>query len=244
MNWAETSIIITGATRGLGFALAEELGLRGAKIAVLAQNAVRLGEASERLTQRGVRAAPIRGDVGEKSDIHRIVGQAQALIGPIDAVIHNASTLGPTPLRTLLDTECEDFQRVLDVNLLGPFRLNRALVPSMLVRGRGLVAHVSSDAAVEAYPNWGAYGTSKAALDHLSRSLAAELAGTSVRVLSIDPGEMDTDMHREAMPEADPASLRKPRDVAAQIVRVLEQPARFPSGARLSVPVSEPGGRK
>ena len=241
MNWADSSVIITGASRGLGFALAEELGLRGAKIALVAQNAVRLAEASERLVARGVRVATVRADLGEKSDIHRIVGQAQALVGPIDAVIHNASTLGATPLRSLLDTECEDFQRVLDVNLLGPFRLNRALVPSMILRGRGLVAHISSDAGVEAYPNWGAYGASKAALDHLSRSLAAELARTNVRVVSIDPGEMDTDMHREALPAADPATLRKPSAVALAIARVLEQSARFPSGARISLPSTERG---
>ena len=96
------------------------------------------------------------------------------------------------PLRLLLDTECEDLERALAVNLVGPFRLTKALAGPMVLRGRGLVVHVSSDAAVEAYPRWGAYGVSKAALDHLGRIWAAELAGTGVRVLTVDPGEMDT----------------------------------------------------
>jgi NAD(P)-dependent dehydrogenase (short-subunit alcohol dehydrogenase family) len=233
MNWNETSVLLTGATRGLGLALAQDLGRRGAKIAVVAQNAVRLSEALAELTRADVRAFGIRADVGEKEAIHRVVGHAQALIGPIDVLVHNASTLGPTPLPSLLDTECEDFMRVLEVNLVGPFRLSKALAPSMLVRGRGLIAHISSDAAVEAYPNWGAYGVSKAALDHLSRSFAAELADTPVRVLSIDPGEMDTDMHRAALPEADPDTLASPALVAARISRIFEDADGFPSGTRV-----------
>lgn len=233
MDWTDSSILITGATRGLGYALASELGRRGAQIAVVGQNAARTEHAAERLRAEGVRAVAIRGDVGEKEAIHRIVGRAQATVGPIDLLIHNASTLGPTPLPSLLDLACEDLARVLDVNLVGPFRLSKALVPSMLVRGRGAIVHVSSDAALEAYPGWGAYGVSKAALDHLARSFAAELAGTPVRVLSIDPGEMDTDMHRAALPEADPSSLLSPALVAQRIRRILEDSARFPSGTRV-----------
>lgn len=233
MDWTDSSILITGATRGLGHALARELGRCGAQIAAVGQNAVRTDEAVERLRAEGIRAVAIRGDMGEKEAIHRIVGRAQATVGPIDVLIHNASTLGPTPLPSLLDLACEDLARVLEVNLVGPFRLSRALVPSMLVRGRGAIVHISSDAAVEAYPGWGAYGLSKAALDHLARSFAAELAGTPLRVLSIDPGEMDTDMHRAALPEADSASLLSPAVVAQRIRRILEDAGRYPSGARV-----------
>src|SRR6478672_6546681 len=94
------------------------------------------------------RAHAVAADLGDKQAIHAIAGAAAALVGPIDLLVHNASTLGPTPLKLLLDTECEDFERVFEVNVLGPFRLSRALAGAMALRGRGLIVHVSSDAAV------------------------------------------------------------------------------------------------
>jgi len=233
MTWKNKTVLLTGASRGLGLALAHELGRRGARLALVSPHAGRLLAAAEQLTAQDIQVTTIRADVGEKEAIHRVVGQAQALLGPIDVLIHNASTLGPNPLASLLDTDCEDFTRALEVNLVGPFRLTKALAAGMLVRGSGLVVHISSDAAVESYPDWGAYGVSKAALDHLSRQWGVELRDTPVRVLSIDPGEMNTDMHRDAMPEADPATLSSPQLVAQRIVRILEDPARYPSGTRV-----------
>jgi NAD(P)-dependent dehydrogenase (short-subunit alcohol dehydrogenase family) len=168
--------------------------------------------------------------------VHRIAGQAHGLVGEIAIAIHCASTLGPVPLRLLLDTECEDLAHVLETNLVGPFRLTKILAGAMALRGDGVIVHVSSDAAVEPYPRWGAYGASKAAQDHLSRILAAELDGTGVRVIAVDPGEMDTKMHRDAIPDADPATLQRPADVAAKIVAMIEDVARAPSGARLVAP--------
>jgi NAD(P)-dependent dehydrogenase (short-subunit alcohol dehydrogenase family) len=103
----------------------------------------------------------------------------------------------------------------------------------MIVRGRGLVLHVTSDASVKGYPRWGAYGVSKAALDHLARIWAAELAGSGVRFLSVDPGEMNTRMHAEAMPDADPAMLADPEDVAARIVSLVRRADALESGARV-----------
>ncbi|MEO8706450.1 MAG: SDR family oxidoreductase, partial [Kofleriaceae bacterium] len=152
----------------------------------------------------------------------------------IGIAIHNASTLGPTPLRLLLDTECEDLAAVLETNLVGPFRLTKILAGAMALRGAGTIVHLSSDAAIEPYPTWGAYGASKAAQDQLSRILAAELAGTGVRVLAVDPGEMDTKMHADAMPDADRAALASPEQVARRIVAMIEDDRRAPSGARLS----------
>jgi NAD(P)-dependent dehydrogenase (short-subunit alcohol dehydrogenase family) len=128
---------------------------------------------------------------------------------------------------------------VLEANLVGPFRLTKILAGAMALRGDGVVVHVSSDAAVEPYPRWGAYGVSKAAQDHLSRILAAELAGTGVRVLAVDPGEMDTVMHAEAVPDADRSTLQRPADVAARIVAMIEDAARAPTGARLIAPAWE-----
>ena len=199
---------------------------------LVARSAVELGRRG-RDPRDGGEAHGLAADVGAKEDIHRIAGAAAALVGPLDLLVHNASTLGPTPLRPLLDTECEDLARVLDVNLVGPFRLTKAIAGGMALRGRGLVVHVSSDAAVTGYPTWGAYGVSKAALDHLGRIWAAELEGTGVRFLTVDPGEMDTAMHAEAMPDADRATLADPAAVAERIVEIIRHAERIPSGARL-----------
>ncbi|HET9450421.1 MAG TPA: SDR family oxidoreductase, partial [Aggregicoccus sp.] len=194
------------------------------------------GEELERvvagLRAEGHEAHALVADVGDKEAVYPLAGAAQALVGPLDVLVHNASTLGPTPLRLLLDTDCEDLQRVLEVNLVGPFRLTRAVVGGMALRGSGQVLFISSDAAVSAYPRWGAYGVSKAALEQLARIWAAELEGSGVRVLSVDPGEMDTRMHAEAMPEADRSTLARPEAVAARLLLLLSAP--FPdSGTRL-----------
>lgn len=224
--------LVTGASRGLGRALADELGRGGARVVLVARESDELHQAAAAIRAAGGEAHALAADLGDKEAIHRVAGAAQALVGPIDLLVHNASTLGPTPLPLLLDTECEDFERVFQVNVLGPFRLTRALAGGMALRGRGLVAHVSSDAAITAYPRWGAYGVSKAALDHLSRSWAAELGELGVRVVSVDPGEMDTAMHAAAVPGADRAALARPEAVARRLAALLLEP-RFENGARL-----------
>ena len=162
--------------------------------------------------------------------MHRIGGAAGALVGDIDIVVHAASTLGPVPMPLLLDTDCEDLERVLAVNLVGPFRLTKVLAGPMVLRQRGLVIFVSSDAAVSAYAGWGSYGISKAAQDHLARSLAAEL--DPVRFLAVDPGEMDTKMHADAMPDADRSTLARPADVAARLVTLIRNAESVPNGSR------------
>src|SRR5512132_2370184 len=208
------AVLVTGASRGLGAALGRALAAQGARVVLVARGEGALDETVDAIRREGGDAHALAADVGAKEDIHRIAGAAAALVGPLDLVIHNASTLGPTPLRSLLDTECEDLVRVLEVNLVGPFRLTRAIAGGMAVRGRGLVVNVTSDASVSAYPTWGAYSVAKAALDHLGRIWAAEMADTGVRFLTVDPGEMDTAMHAEAMPHADRATLADPRTVA------------------------------
>jgi len=228
--------LVTGASRGLGRALAAQLAARGARVALVAREAGPLRDVVAGIRARGGDAHAIAGDIAAKTAIHAIAGQAQGLVGEIAIAIHNASTLGPTPLRLLLDTECEDLTAVLETNLVGPFRLTKVLAGAMAIRGAGVIVHVSSDAAIEPYPRWGAYGASKAAQDHLSRILAAELEGTGVRVLAVDPGEMDTVMHAAAIPDADRATLSQPADVAARIVQMIEDEARAGSGARLVAP--------
>jgi NAD(P)-dependent dehydrogenase (short-subunit alcohol dehydrogenase family) len=228
------SALITGGSRGLGAALGRALAREGARVVLVARGAEDLARVVDEIRAQGGEAHGFVADVGAKEDVHRIAGAAAALAGPVDILVHNASTLGPTPLRVLLDTECEDFGRVLDVNLVGPFRLTRAVAGGMALRGRGLVLHVTSDASVNAYPTWGAYGVSKAALDHLARIWAAELEGTGVRFMTVDPGEMRTAMHAEAMPDADPATLADPAGVAQRILGIMRGAERIRSGTRLS----------
>jgi NAD(P)-dependent dehydrogenase (short-subunit alcohol dehydrogenase family) len=136
-------------------------------------------------------------------------------------LINNASDLGPVPLALLGDTECEDFERVLQTNVLGPFRLTKALLGALASsarEGRGaVVLNVSSDAAIQAYPTWGAYGASKAALAQMSRIWSAEMAALGVHFIAFDPGDMDTPMHAAAVPDADRSTLQPP-SAAAQLV--------------------------
>jgi NAD(P)-dependent dehydrogenase (short-subunit alcohol dehydrogenase family) len=222
MELRETAALVTGGSRGLGRALGAALAEEGARVVLVARQPGPLHQAVEEIRARGGQAHAITADVADKEAVAAIAGQAAALVGPIELLINNASTLGPVPLRLLLDTDCEDLEAALAVNLVGPFRLSKALAGPMVLRGRGVVVNVSSDAAVEPYPRWGAYGSSKAALDHLTRIWAAELAGTGVRFLAVDPGEMNTLMHAQALPDADPALLADPARVARRILQIIE----------------------
>ncbi|HEX4335711.1 MAG TPA: SDR family oxidoreductase [Polyangiaceae bacterium] len=233
MNLKDKTVLVTGASRGLGAALAQALGRKGARVVLVARGEQELEAVADGIRREGGTAVAIPGDLGDKTDIHRVAGIAAATSGPVDVVFHNASTLGKTPLRPLLDTDCEDLERVLAVNLVGPFRLTKVLAGSMALCGAGLVVHVTSDASVNAYPTWGAYSVSKAALDHLGRVLGAELAELGVKVLSVDPGEMRTQMHADAIPDADPATLADPDDVARRLVSIVEHSATLVTGARL-----------
>ena len=228
--------LVTGASRGLGRALAETLAAKAARVVLVARDTGPLSDVVATIRANGGVAHAVAADISDKDAVHKIAGQAQGLVGEIGIAIHNASTLGPVPLRLLLDTECEDLAGVLETNLVGPFRLTKILAGAMALRGTGVIVHISSDAAVEAYPRWGAYSISKAAQDQLSRVLAAELEGTGVRVLAVDPGEMDTKMHADAIPDADPATLQRPADVAARIVSMIENDGAAKSGARLVAP--------
>ncbi|MCX4241449.1 SDR family NAD(P)-dependent oxidoreductase [Paraliomyxa miuraensis] len=228
-----TAALITGASRGLGRALARRLAERGHPVVLVAREREPLLAAVAELAAAGCTAHAIEGDLGDPDDARSIAARATALVGRVGLLVHNASTLGPLPMPSLADTTPEDLAAVLEVNLLGPFRLTRALLGGLALGQGGTVLHISSDAAVEAYPGWGAYSVSKAALDHLSRVWAAELADAGVRVLSVDPGEMDTKMHADAIPGADRSTLADPEEVARRIVALLHDPEGAPSGARV-----------
>jgi NAD(P)-dependent dehydrogenase (short-subunit alcohol dehydrogenase family) len=239
MTYNGMPILITGASRGLGKALAETLARRGARLALVARDQTRLSEVAASLRARGAEAHALPADIGDKRAVVPLAHSAAELIGPIELLIHNASTLGPNALKLLIDTECEELERALGVNLIGPFRLSRIVAGSMVLRRRGTLVHISSDAAKEPYARWGAYASSKAAQDHLSRIWAQELAHFGVRSLSIDPGDMDTDLHAQALPDADPSTLGRAESVAERIAEILADP-RVPSGARVVANAWEP----
>jgi len=232
MDLRGKAALVTGGSRGLGEALGEVLARRGARVVLVARREEALARVVERIRREGGEAHGLAFDVGDKDAAHRITGAAAALVGPIDVLIQNASTLGPVPMPFLLDTACEDFAAVLETNVVGPLRIDKIVGGSMALRKTGVIVHVSSDAAVSGYPRWGAYGVSKAALDQLGRVLGAELAEHGVRVFSADPGEMDTQMHADALPDADRATLERPAVVAERIVKMIEAADRIEPGAR------------
>ena len=220
---------LTGGTSGLGLALVDELSRRGARVAFVArhEDAVRRVAADHR------NAHGIAGDVSKKDDIYPIALQMVGELGGLDVLINNASDLGPVPLRLLADTDCEDLERALATNLVGPFRLTKAVLGALTAsarEGRGaVVLNISSDAAVNAYPTWGAYSASKAALRHMSAIWNEELSAEGVRFLSIDPGDMDTPLHASAVPDADRSTLKQPTTSALELLDAIE--AALPSRA-------------
>ncbi len=218
-------VAITGGTSGLGLALVEQLAASGARVAFVARDTQRVATVARRLP--GTHG--LVGDVSRQADIYPLALQITAALDGLDVLINNASHLGPTPLALLADTECEDFEAAIATNLLGPFRLTKALLGALGASARdgrpALVINITSDAAVSAYPGWGAYGASKAALSHLSRIWHEELRGHGVRVIAVDPGDMDTPLHALAVPDADPATLKRPAQAAREIVDLIERGA-------------------
>jgi NAD(P)-dependent dehydrogenase (short-subunit alcohol dehydrogenase family) len=213
-------VAVTGGTSGLGFALVREFIERGADVAFVARTRRQVENLSGA-------AHGITGDVSKKEDIYPVALQITGALGGLDILINNASDLGPMPLALLADTECEDLERALATNVLGPFRLTKALLGSLAAsarEGRGaVVLNISSDAAINPYPNWGAYGASKAALHHLTAIWNEELSPQGIRFLSLDPGDMDTPMHSAAVPDADRSTLKRPEVAAREIAGAIAQ---------------------
>ena len=215
-------VVVTGASRGLGLALSQALARRGAGVVMVARAVEPLQAAVQAVSAAGGEAHAIALDVSKARSIYPLAAQAAELLGGVDILINNASTLGAVPLRSLLETECEDMVSVLETNTVGPFRLTKAMLGPMLLRGEGLIVNISSDAARQPYPTWGAYSLSKAALEQMTAVWKSELEGTGVDFLCVDPGEMDTRMHADAMPEADTTTLASPNDVADRILDRIE----------------------
>ncbi len=217
--------LVTGASRGLGRALALALSRAGWSLVIDARDAAALARTADELRAAGAAAlvaAP--GDVsdpGHRADLVTAVEQ----LGSLDLVVNNASMLGPSPQPRLADYQLETMRRVYDVNTLAPWALTAALLP-MLRASRGRLVNISSDAAVEAYAGWGGYGSSKAALDQWSAILGAE--EPAVRVYAFDPGDMRTQMHQDAFPDEDISDRPLPETVVPELVHLVS--GDLPSG--------------
>jgi NAD(P)-dependent dehydrogenase (short-subunit alcohol dehydrogenase family) len=211
--------VVTGGSQGLGRALTEALIARGWRVVVDGRDPATLDAAA---SATGAVAVP--GDVADAGHREQLVAAARRE-GPLELLVNNASTLGPTPLPPLAAYPLDGLRRVLEVNVVAAVALTQLALP-LLRSGAGAVVNVTSDAAVEAYPGWGGYGAAKAALEQASRVLAAEEPG--VRVWWLDPGDMRTRMHQDAFPGEDISDRPEPQSVVPAVLRLLD--ARPPSG--------------
>ena len=229
------NVLITGASKGLGRQLAMDFALEGAQaIAVTARDFAALSALADEIHESAphARVLTIAADLSEHHDIERVVATTLAEFGgQIDVLVNNASTLGPAPMPYLLDYPLEDFQNVLAVNLVAPFLFIKKVLPAMIEQG-GSIINVTSDAGRTGYPGWGAYGISKFGFEGMSETWAAELAETGVRVNWVDPGAMNTEMHRLAEPDEDPAEWADPSHVTEVFIYLASDESAGVTGQR------------
>ncbi len=214
--------LITGASRGLGLALARQLAQKGWGLIIDARGNNALEQVQDELSaQTKVIAVP--GDVTAKTHRRKLLKASQEL-GGLDALVNNASLLGPSPQPQLLEYPLDILEEVYRVNVVAPLALIQTLHPTL--RPDACIINVTSDAGVEAYGGWGGYGSSKAALEHLSHILAEE--NPSLRVYWIDPGDMRTRMQQEAFPDEDISDRPLPEESVPGLLDLIE--GQLPSG--------------
>ncbi|WP_329004626.1 SDR family oxidoreductase [Kribbella sp. NBC_00709] len=209
--------LITGASAGLGLALAHGLAERGWTLVIDARGAGPLKDAADALANR-TDVVPLAGDVTDpehRRDLVEVVNQ----LGRLDLLVNNASYLGPSPLQALAAADLDELRRVYEVDVLAPIALTQALLPA-LTAAAGVLINISSDAAVEAYETWGGYGSAKAALDHATRVLAAE--HPTLSVYAVDPGDLRTAMHQAAFPGEDISDRPEPTTVVPAFLKLLD----------------------
>jgi NAD(P)-dependent dehydrogenase (short-subunit alcohol dehydrogenase family) len=220
--------IVTGASRGLGLALAEGLARDGWSLVIDGRDAPALAAAGARLDPLLGRRSVVRALPGDITDLlhRRDLAAAAAALGGLDLLINNASTLGTSPLPSLGDYPLDDLRVAFEVNVVAPLGVTQAALPLLLDSPRPRLLNITSDAAVEAYEGWGGYGAGKAALDHLSAVFAVEYP--SVTVWSVDPGDLRTAMHQAAFPDEDISDRPYPESVVPVFLSLIR--SERPSG--------------
>jgi NAD(P)-dependent dehydrogenase (short-subunit alcohol dehydrogenase family) len=221
----ETKVaMVTGASRGLGRALAAGLAREGYDLIIDARDAAALDAASAEIRWDGGTVTAIPGDVTDPA--HRLALQRAAeQAGRLDLLVNNAGTLGASPLPALADYPADELRTAFEVNVIAPIALTQLVLPLLRAAG-GAILNITSDAAVEAYAGWGGYGAAKAALEQASNVLAAE--ELAVRVWWADPGDLRTDMHQQAFPGEDISDRPLPEAIVPAFVRLIT--GRLPSG--------------
>ena len=222
--------LITGASRGLGAELAEFLAKQGYDLVLTARGADALENMKRSLEKYSDRIVALAGDVADPEHRRELTAAAETF-GELDLLVNNASDLGLSPLPSLADYPLEAIDRVFKVNLIAPLGLIQSVLP-LLKKSGGTIVNISSDAAVGGYPGWGAYGASKAALDLVSLTLANELRQDGVSVVSVDPGDMRTQMHQEAFPGEDISDRPLPEVTVPFWAWLLGQPRASVTGNR------------
>ncbi|MEU1515255.1 SDR family oxidoreductase [Streptomyces sp. NPDC005811] len=228
--------IITGASKGLGRALAEALAARGWDLVLDARNEGVLKETADWVSGHGTGVRALAGDVTDAAHRSALVAEARRL-GGCDLVVSNASALGAEPLVRLDGLPLEGLRRALEVNVVAALGLVQEALPLLRAARAGAVVTVSSDAAAEAYETWGGYGASKAALDHLAAVLGEEEPG--LRVWAVDPGDMGTDLYAAAVPDDDDPRP-EPGSVVPAFLRLLDE---RPASGRYGAPALLEGRR-
>ena len=225
--------IVTGASKGLGLALATRFAKEGARIAICARNSAQLAAAQEAIsTETDVFPFSMVTDVGLWNEARRFVLRAVDQFGTIDVLVNNASILGPRI--PIADYPQSDFLDVLRVNLLGSYYMTKLVIPVMTERSSGSIINVSSGVGAVGKAEWGAYSISKFGVEALTQITANELQGTGVRVNTVNPGRMATEMRRSAYPDEDPSTLAQPKDVADVFVYLASNLSSGVTGQRFN----------
>lgn len=231
-------VMITGASKGLGKALTMAFAKEGARLAICSRSEEGLEKVKHEAEGLGAEVLAIPADISQPRDVERFVALTEEVYGQIDVLINNASILGPSPMPLLLDYPEQNFAEVLRVNVVSAFLVSQRVIPIMLERNEGSIINVTSEAGHVGYAGWGAYGISKFAVEGLTQTWADELSHTSVRVNMVDPGEMDTEMHRLAVPDCD-YPLRKPEDVVDIFLYLASNKAKGINGQRFEAQSEE-----
>ena len=221
-------VMITGASRGLGRALALAFSREGANLVITSRNEDALKPVAEEVEGAGAEVLAIAADVSKSEDVEKLLSAAAERFGRIDVLVNNAGLLGPrVPIAEYPEDE---WRKVLEANLTGPFLLSKAVIPHMPEGGS--IVNITSGVSIEGRPRWGAYSVSKFGLEGLTQILAAELEEGGIRVNSVDPGSMRTEMRAAAYPDEDPMTLITPEENTDVFLYLASNESRNVTGER------------